>query len=187
MQPATTSSPTKRALLLIDFQRDFIESTGKMPVAMNQVASVLGAAAEAIADAKRSGQFILAIGNEFRSKDFLTNLLRRHASIAGSDGAKWTEKLPIDGAVYFAKWSASAFVNPELEKWLKANSVTELVLTGLQARACVAATAKDALAKGYAVQVLANAVACVSDASRARALAKLERKGVIVLRDPTSV
>ncbi|MBR1091007.1 cysteine hydrolase [Bradyrhizobium manausense] len=183
MQSATTAPTPGRALLLIDFQRDFIESSGRMPVARNQVASVLRAAAKAIADARRAGEFVLAIGNEFRPNDLFMNLLRRHASIAGSDGAKWTEKLPIDGAVYFPKWSGSAFVNPDLDKWLKEKSVTKLVLAGLQAKACVTATAKDALAKGYSVEVLADAIACVSDATRARALKRLQTKGITVLRD----
>ena len=183
MQHTSTTPKSSQALLLIDFQRDFINSNGRMPIARNQVDPVLEAAKKATHDATQAGDFIVKVGNEFRPNDFLLNLLRRHASIAGSDGAKWTERLPIDGAVYFPKWAKSAFVNRELDKWLKANSVDTLVLTGLQATACVSATANDAISMGYSVRILGNAVACVSDASRTRALARLQNKGIVIDQD----
>jgi len=107
---------TRRALLLIDFQRDFLEPSGRMQVARDQVSPVLCAAAQAMAKAHKAGDLVAAIGNEFRPSDFLMNLLRRHASMAGSEGARWTDKLPLDGVKYFPKWASSAFVNPELDE-----------------------------------------------------------------------
>jgi hypothetical protein len=80
--------------------------------------------------------------------------------------------VPLAGIRYFPKWASSAFVNPELDPWLRANDVGTLALSGLQAKACVSATCKDALARGYAVELLPVAIACVSDGSRARALAR---------------
>ncbi len=182
MDTNDVAAPERRALLLIDFQRDFLEPSGRLPAARNQVAPVLSAAARAIEEAKAAGDFVVAIGNEFRPLDFLMNFLRRGASIAGSEGARWTDKLPLDGVKYFPKWAGSAFVNPDLDKWLRANHVNTLVLTGLMASACVKATAKDALAGGYQVRIRADAVACRGDASRARALARLEARGAVVLR-----
>jgi nicotinamidase-related amidase len=182
MDSIDNNATGRRALLLIDFQRDFLDWSGKMPVARDQVSPVLSAAAQAIAEARKEGDLVVAIGNEFRPSDFLMNALRRHASIAGSEGARWTEKLPLEGIKYFPKWAGSAFVNPELGAWLRAQSVRTLVLTGVFARACVTATAKDALAKGYAVHILPDAVACKSDSSRARALGRLEARGAILCR-----
>jgi len=138
-------APARRALLLIDFQRDFLEPSGRMPVARAQVDSVLNAAARAMAEARDAGDLIVAIGNEFRPGDILMNLFRRNASILGSEGASWTDRLPLDGATYFPKWAGSAFVNPELNPWLRAHNVKTLVLAGLMAKACITATAKDAL------------------------------------------
>ena len=119
-----------------------------MPAAQNQVAPVLRAAAQAIAKARADGDLIAAIGNEFPPNAFLMNLLRRHASIAGTDGSRWTEMLPLGDARYFPKWAGSAFVNPDLHRWLVENRVTTLILAGLMAKACITATARDALAKG---------------------------------------
>jgi nicotinamidase-related amidase len=173
----------RRALLLIDFQRDFVEPTGRMPAAQNQIPATLAAASSALARAKRNGDLIVAIGNEYRPRDYLMNLLRRRAAIAGSDGARWSDRLEVDGAQYFPKWADSAFVNPELDIWLRAHGLATLVLCGLMARACVTATAKDALTRGYNVHILADAVACYSDASRSRALARLKARGAHVLSD----
>ena len=94
-------APARRALLLIDFQRDFLEPARRMPVARAQVDSVLSAAARAMAEARDAGDLIVAIGNEFRPGDILMNLFRRNASILGSEGASWTDRLPLDGATYF--------------------------------------------------------------------------------------
>ena len=171
----------RRALLLIDFQRDFVEAGGRMPAAQNQMPQVLAAAARAVARAQAEGDLIVTIGNEFRPGDFVMNLLRRRAAVAGSDGARWSEKLPVAGARYFPKWAGSAFVNPELEIWLRERGVGTLLLCGLMAKACVTATAKDALARGFEVEILAEAVGCYTDASRRRALARLGGRGARVL------
>lgn len=172
---------SRRALLLIDFQDDFLSAKGRMPVCRSQVEPVLAAAVRAAARAKKQGDEVVAIGNEFRRGDHLMNLLRRNASIAGSPGSKWTEALPLAGVKYFPKWAGSAFVNPELEDWLRARSVGTVAISGLLAKACVTATARDALARGYGVELVADAIACSSDGSRTRALAALAAKGARVI------
>jgi nicotinamidase-related amidase len=170
----------KRALLLIDFQRDFLTASGRLPVAAGQVQPVIDAANRATARARADGAAVIAIGNEFRRRDWLGNLLRRFAALAGSDGARWDERVPRAGARYVAKWRGSAFCNPELDRLLRSENVGELELAGLYAGACVSATARDALKRGYRVAVLADAVADRSDAARSRALQRLERRGIAI-------
>ena len=172
----------RRALLLIDFQHDFLHPQGKMPVCKAQVAPVLAAAGRAVTEAQQAGDAILAIGNEFRPGDRLMNLLRRRASIAGSPGAQWTAALPLAGIQYFPKWAASAFVNPALDAWLRENKIGTLALSGLFAKACIAATCRDALARGYGVELVSDAIACGSDASRGRALTRLGHKGAQIAK-----
>ncbi len=175
-----TAPQSRRALLLIDFQEDFLDDRGRMPVCRGHVAPALAAARRLMEEARAAGDVILAIGNEFRPDDHLMNLLRRRAAIAGSPGARWTSALPLNDIPYLPKWATSAFVNPELDPWLRARGVTKLSLTGLKAGACVSGTAKDALARGYEVEVIEAAIACDSDASRRRALKALEAKGARV-------
>ena len=178
---ATTSKAAGRhALMLIDFQYDFLADDGRMAVARNQVPAFIAAAQLAVASARKAGDPIIAIGNEFRRSDRLMNFFRRGASIAGSAGARWDERLPLDEIEYLPKWASSAFINPALEKWLDANNISSLTLTGLQAKACVTATAKEALRRGFRVRILEDAVACVNDKSRRSALARLKQFGVAI-------
>jgi len=180
MTKAIPEPPADSALMLIDFQADFINDDGRMPVGRRHVEPMIAAAADAVERFKRRGRPIVAVGNEFRRSDVVMNLLRRYASVEGSPGARWDDRVPLDGAKYFPKWGGSAFGNPELEPWLAANRIGALVIGGLMARACVTATTTEAIGRGFRVMLIEPAIACVSDRSRERALARLERKGAMV-------
>lgn len=167
----------KQALLLIDFQNDFLSDMGRMPIARNQVESVLAAANGAIVEARRLCDPIVAIGNEFPPGDWLGNLLRRSASVEGSWGARWDERVQFADVYYLPKSKSSAFSNSSLEVWLKAQGIEHLNIAGMFAKACITATTKDALARGYSVTLIFDAIACASDSSRRRALDRLIRLG----------
>jgi nicotinamidase-related amidase len=166
-------------LLLIDFQKDFLADDGRMPVSRGQVAGVLVATRKAIEQAQAGGDLIIRIGNEFRPGDRIGNLMRRHAAMAGSAGAAWDDRASVGTAeaVYLPKWKGSAFCNPELGGLLAREGVDRVTLCGLYARACVTATAREALSRGLQVTVLRDAVACRSDGSREAALRRLARRG----------
>lgn len=155
-----------------------------MPVARDHVEPMLGATRRAIALAQRNGDLVVKIGNEFRRRDILMNALRRGAAIKGTQGTAWDERVDAADAPYVPKWKASAFCNPALDELLRDHEIGHVTLTGLQARACVTATAKAALAHGLQVSVLMPAVACRSNASRDRALNRLAQQGVHLLNDP---
>ena len=175
-----TTDGRAQALLLLDFQYDFLSDNGRMPVARNQIAPVIAAANAAIAQAREAGIDIIAIGNEFRAGDWFMNLLRKNAAIAGSSGAAWDARVDIKGATYFSKTRGNAFSNPNLMAFLAEQRTEEIVMAGLYASACVTATAKGALAQGLKVRVLPQAVADSSDRTREAALARLSRLGVKV-------
>jgi len=180
---STGMPDTRRALLLIDFQQDFLDDDGRMPVARNQVAPVLAATRAAIGQAQRDGELIVKIGNEFRPRDWVGNLLRRHAAVAGSAGTRWDVRADVPGAAYLPKWKSDAFCNPRLQQLLASHGIEQVVLAGLYAGACVTATAKGAMAMGLRVIVLPDAVACRSDSSRQAALEHLVRLGVGLTAD----
>jgi nicotinamidase-related amidase len=183
---STEAPGTRRALLLIDFQRDFLDDDGRMPVARNQVASVLAATRAAIGRAQRDGDLIVKVGNEFRPRDWAGNLLRRHAAVAGSTGTRWDARADVPGAPYLPKWKPDAFCNPRLQQLLASHGIEQVVLAGLYARACVSATAKGALARSLRVTVQQDAVACRSDSSRQAALERLARIGAEVTAGGTA-
>lgn len=172
----------RRALLLIDFQHDFLSDEGRMPVARGQVEPVLAAVQAAIAQATARGDLIVQIGNEFRPRDFVGNLMRRGAAISGRLGTRWDPRFAATGAVYLPKWKSSAFCNPALEKLLREHCVQDVIVAGLFASACVTATARAALSRGFHVHVLGDAVACRTDTSRASALGRLGLHGAEIVR-----
>jgi nicotinamidase-related amidase len=177
----TTAEQTgPRALLLLDFQRDFLADDGRMPVAREHVAPVLAAARRAADRALLGGDLVVTVGNEFRRSDVIGNLLRRRAAIAGSPGTAWDERIDVDGALYVPKAAGNAFTNPALGAELEARGIRHVTIAGLYAKGCVRATAQAALRRGLTVEVLGDAVACSSDRSRQRALARLTDRGVRV-------
>lgn len=175
-------SDQRRALLLIDFQDDFLADDGRMPVARDQVEPVLVAAGAAIAAAQARGDLIIQIGNEFKPNDLMGNLMRRGAAVSGTAGTRWDPRLAAPGAVYIAKWKSDAFCNPDLEKLLREHRIQDVIVAGLYARACVSATTRAALARGFQAHVLGDAVACRSDTSREAALGRLRRRGAQIVR-----
>ena len=71
---------------------------------------------------------IIRVGNEFRPNDFIGNVFRHHAAIAGSPGA---ERVDVADSVYLARWKSSAFCNPELSQVLKDGHVEQVSPAGL--------------------------------------------------------
>jgi len=170
-------SAPRRALVLLDFQEDFLADEGRMPVARHQVMSVMAATRTAIDHAHRQQGLIVKIGNEFKRRDVLMNALRRRAAIAGSPGARWDPRFDAENAVYLSKWRSDAFCNPALDLLIAEHEVEQLVVAGLYARACVTATTRGALARGLSVQLITDAIACRTDRSRDAALERLGRLG----------
>jgi nicotinamidase-related amidase len=172
---------SRGALLLVDFQRDFLAPDGRMPVDRDQVEPLLAAARRQVEMAEADGDLIVKIGNEFRSSDLIGNLFRHHASMQGSAGSAWDGRIDPPGAAYVAKWKSNAFCNPELGAALAEAQVDRVRLAGLYTKACISATAKAAVGRGLSVQVIAEATACSSDKSRRMALDTLRRMGIDIV------
>jgi nicotinamidase-related amidase len=179
MAEATVAN--RGALLLIDFQEDFLAPSGRMSVDQRQVQPVLEAAQRAVAEAQLVGDLIVKIGNEFKPSDKVGNLLRHHAAIEGSQGAAWDGRIDPPGSTYLPKWRADAFCNPDLVALLEEANVGQVRLAGLYAKACISATAKGAHRRGFSVEVIGHATACTSERSRRVALDKLRRMGMVVV------
>ena len=148
-----------------------------MPVARAHVQPTLDGARRAIDHFRAHSRPVVAIGNEFKRGDAVMNLLRRYASMEGSKGARWDERIPLDGLPYFPKWASSAFVNPEFEAWLRREGVKEIVLGGMFASACVTATAKDALKRGFRVRLLGSRDRLLERQEQGPGAGRLEQAG----------
>lgn len=164
------------AVLLIDLQVDFLAANGRLPIAATQIPNLLAACHLACSQAIAMNWPIVAIGNEFSRWNPL-NLARRFASVEGSNGAQWEDRAPKNWNIYIPKHFPSAFTNPKLDSWLCEQQIGHLHMAGLQAKACVKATARAALRRGYRVYLIKPGIGDTSDAARDSALASLRRAG----------
>lgn len=164
------------ALLLIDFQRDFIHPEGRMPVHTEHMQPMFTHTRAALESARDAGWPIAAIVNAFHRWD-PGNLFRRFAAVEGSPGAALDDRMDLSDATVFSKRRGDAFSNPELHAWLQSQKVERVVLCGVYANGCVAATARGALKLGYRVTVLTDAIAAGSDAALERGIQRCARLG----------
>ncbi|MBO9541097.1 cysteine hydrolase [bacterium] len=175
---------SRTALLLLDYQLDFLSEAARLPVGRDQVEELLEASNELVRRARSEGWEVVTIGNAFRRHDVIGNLFRRGAAVAGSPGCALDPRLRAEGAAFFEKWRGSALTNPALIAHLAERQIATLVIAGVFTAGCVKATALDAARRGYQVVVPRNAVADKSKAVSDRACVFLERRGVqVILRD----
>ena len=167
----------RRALLLLDFQADFLEATGRLPVAQEQVLPMLAAANRLIDASPALDLEIVYVGNEFSRWDLPANWFRHHASLVGSPGARLDGRLHLMNDRYFPKRAGNAFTNRDLDTFLRARGIGRVILAGVFAHACVCATARGALRRGYRVAILEDGVATTSDRRRIAALRRMQQMG----------
>jgi len=149
------------AVLLIDLQRDFLDSgNGRMPVDRPGAEAVVRAANGVLSGRVLAGALPVLVLSEFPRDAFIANFFRKNAAVAGSAGAMLDPRIENAGTARgFTKAAPSAFSNPELEKYLRAEGVNELHVLGVFAEGCVRATVAEAVKLGFAVDVHAEAVA----------------------------
>ena len=148
----------RSALLLIDLQEEFLARPGLVPNRADLVASV----AAALADARASGEPVFHV----RSDCDPPMPHRDHRP----DATPPSDLLEQPGEPVFTKRFFSAFDAPGLDDALRAAAITRLRLAGLHSHACIHATALDAYAKGYAVEIDPALIATDSPAFASQSL-----------------
>lgn len=153
-----------------------------MPVDAKGAAGVISTA-NAILNKEVLTQAIpVLILNQFPITDRIGNFFRKGAAVAGSSGANLDSRIRNAGqAMTIVKASASAFKNPELDRYLQAEGIGELYIMGVFAEGCVRSTALDALRRGYSVHVLADAVASNASWKKRLALWGMKRAGADIV------
>ncbi len=172
------------AVLMMDLQRDFLEHEGgRMPVEPQGATAVIDVANRVLAKRLLPEAFPILVQNEFPRSDRVGNFFRHDAAIAGSPGMAFDPRLQISRfPEVVKKRRPSAFTNPTLESMLQEHGVRNLYVLGVFAEACVRATARDAIARGYAVHVIEDAVASNSELKRRFGLWAMRRAGATMVR-----
>jgi nicotinamidase-related amidase len=169
-----------QALLVVDIQNDFTGQQAKMPVDQFQSDEIIKNINKLVECAQRLKLRVVYIGNEYNFFDPL-NIFRNFAAIQGSEGAKLDPRLVVSNLNYFSKKTGDAFSNPELRVFLKQNDISEVLVTGVYAEACILQTTKGALRNGFYVKVVADAIGTKSQEKRKRCLDEYRKMGVEVV------
>jgi biuret amidohydrolase len=191
-----TLRPEKTALVVIDMQHDFLSQGGYMD-RLGADLSGLRAAIEplrAVLTRVRDWGCRIVHTREGYAAD-LSDLQpwkmggspgdaiaigdkgpRGRALIRGEPGFEIVPELaPAPGEPVFDKPSYGAFATTELERHLRANGVTHLVLTGVTTDCCVTSTLREALDRGFECLVLDDCVGCATRSHHEAALALMRK------------
>lgn len=191
----------RRALIIVDVQRDFCEG-GSIPVKGG------AGRAAAIAELVRRGDgqygFVVATrdhhidpGAHFSEHPDFQNSFPVHC-VAGSEGGEFhphfapvvdsghVDEVFFKGAHSASKSGFEGFAQDgtTLSAWLKARDITDLDVVGIATDHCVKATALDAVRVGFTVQVLLDYTAGVAADTTRTALDELHRAGVTLSGEP---
>ena len=173
----------KSAVLLMDLQKDFLDGQeGRMPVDGPGAEAVLRVANDVLSRRALADAIPILVLNEFPTRDRIGNFFRKGAAIAGTMGAEIDTRLEGVGSTkVIVKASASAFSNPELDKYLRAQGVQELHVLGVFAEGCVRSTVVEAIKLGYTVHVVENGVATNAAWKKRFALWAMKRAGASIV------
>ncbi len=148
---------TKRALVVIDMQNDYLWKDRK-PMFSYNTDELVTSVNKAIADYQSRGYDILYIEQVF--PNIITNKWFIGFSIKGTPGAKLYDGLDVVSDLVFEKNLPDTFTSSTFRDHMKKEGYSELVLCGLDECGCVGATAKGAIKAGLKATMLENCIGC---------------------------
>lgn len=151
------------ALVMVDMQRDFLESSSPLFVA--QGPDILANVVEALQAARAASMPVVHVLRRHRSTGIDVDMCRRELFgqtggflVIDTPGVEEPDALkPLAAEVVVAKTRWSGFFATDLDLVLRRLETRHIVLAGLQTPNCIRATAVDALSLDYAVTVLSDA------------------------------
>ncbi len=104
-----------------------------------------------------------------------------HQFDPGAPGAAIDSRVNIISDNLFTKTLMDGFSNPELDRFLRANHINHLSVTGLDAAHCVDRTSRAAMQRGYGVTAISDALVSISPSRRGRSRKKYAKRGMGVI------
>ena len=168
------------ALVIIDMQRDFVESDGlfaRLGVDVSAYEDVVPAIADLRGRAAAAGVLVVHVQNAAlpnRMSDSPAQIrfnMRMHGmergdgpplcyTVPGTSGFQFVPALsPRAGELVVTKYRSSAFWGTNLELLLRSNGIRSVVIVGCTTEGCVESTARDAMFNDYYVVLAEDCVA----------------------------
>ena len=191
--------PATTALVMIDFQRDFVYPGGFGESLGNDTSlllAALGPAQKVLEACRAAGMFVIHTREGHRPD--LSDLPKAKYErgnpqihigdegpmgrllVRGSYGHDIVEELyPIDGEPIVDKPGKGAFYATDLDAILKMKGITKLVACGVTTEVCVTTTVREANDRGYDALVLSDAVASYFPEFQRVALEMIKAQGGI--------
>lgn len=171
------------ALLVVDMQEFFLDR--RSPAYLPPARAALLNARRLVESFRRAGRPVLFTvhAHEDPVRDgSLMKLWWDEVCRAGSPEARVAAVLEPRQADVYRKTGYGAFSNPALERRLRAEGVSQLVLAGVKTDFCVESTARAAFDLGWLTFVAADATAARTEAQHVAALRALARGFSVVTR-----
>jgi nicotinamidase/pyrazinamidase len=181
----------QKALLVIDIQEDFTGTTARPPYPFENSEQLIATVNALTEEASKRDMVIVYVRQEFSGpwgrllsgmiSTLLSGKISEGTAIKGSPGAEIDKRIAILSDYVFTKSKGDAFSNPELEALLVEQQVNELYLVGLDAEYCVHNTAQGALNRGYAVNIITDAVVLGHEEVWEELLQQYREEGITLL------
>jgi nicotinamidase-related amidase len=146
----------KKALLVIDMQNDYLWEKPRKKQFDYDTAKLVGNVNAIIEKYNNEGHTVVYIAHLVQN--LWTNRKLFGYSIQGSEGAKLYGGLNVVSGNYFEKFLGDAFTSKKFAGFVKENEYDTIALCGLDECGCVAATARGALKRGLAVEILTRGI-----------------------------
>jgi nicotinamidase-related amidase len=171
----------RTALVLLNYQRDYLRADGRTPVAQDQVGGMIKATNKMIAAMRQQPLPIIYTLNEFSPFQPVSDVVQNFSAMRFEAGSALDQRINYLGGVYFSNQEWDAFANPQFDEHLQLTGVGRLVLAGPYPERSILDTAREAKRRGYAVTVISDAVASSDAQRRDAALQALKEAGIEVM------
>ncbi len=169
--PPESDRAARKAVLVIDMLHDYVDEHAPMEAPLAR--AIVPALQELLELERERGTPIFYINDSHPDDDRDFDVWPKHA-VRGTAGARVIPQLaPRVQDYQVERVSYSAFFETGLEGMLERMGVTDLVLTGQAADACVLGTAIDALMRGFRVEVPERCVAGLTEEGKIFALRRI--------------
>jgi nicotinamidase-related amidase len=179
-------NPNETAVVLIEYQNDFISEGGALHDAVSAVmehTDMLANTKSAVAEARSSGAAILHAPISFAEGygeinanpyGILAGVVASNAFIKGSWGADIVDDLaPAEGDIVVeGKRGLDAFASTNLDFILRSKGIKNVALGGFLTNCCVESTMRSAYERGFNVFTLTDCVAATSVEEHDNAIAR---------------
>ncbi|QJU60619.1 cysteine hydrolase [Sphingomonas sp. AP4-R1] len=179
-------TPAKTALLLIEYQNDFVSEGGAQHDAVSAVmadTNMLAHSRALAAEARRRGVAVMHAPITFADGypeiptepyGILAGIVQAQAFRKGSWGAEIAaEMAPEDGDIIVeGKRGLDCFASTNIDFILRQRGITDLAIAGFLTNCCVESTMRSAYERGYGVVTLTDCTATLSAAEQEAAVSK---------------